>query len=121
MWKKKEKRTAEERWLDRRNKKTLQQRLEKVTYMQASLTLFGLSVFLFLLCLWRSVATGGTAGMGIAFIGLLAFFTALAGIGVTLYGHFIVKIEGRIKWIAGVATNGMMFIIMVLLYGSGIR
>ena len=117
----KKRKAMPERRLDRRRKKTLSQRMANVTYMQASLTLFGLSLVLFGVSLWRAVATAGTAGVLIALPGFLSFFAALAGFLVAIiYGHFVVRIEGKIKWIAGITANGMMLVILVLLYLAGL-
>lgn len=120
MFKKKQKKEKEERLLDRKKRKTLKQRLKAMTYIQAALSLFVLSILLFLFCMWRSIATAGGAGLLIAFFGILSFIAALAGLIVTVYGHFFVRIEGKIKWIAGLATNGMMMVIMLMLYLVGI-
>ena len=116
----KKRKAMPERRLDRRRKKTLSQRMANVTYMQASLTLFGLSLVPFGVGLWRAVATAGTAGVLIALPGFSSFFAALAGFLVTIYGHFVVRIEGKIKWIAGITANGMMLVILVLLYLAGL-
>jgi|GEM_PF-961544 len=101
-------------------KKKLKDRIQALTYMQTALFLFVLSLLLFVFCLWRSITTDGSAGALIAFTGILAFLVAVIGICVTLYGHFAVKLEGKINWIAGVVTNGMMAVIMLMLYISGI-
>ena len=38
----------------------------------------------------------------------------------TLYGHFVVKMEGKIKWGVGLATNGVLVVVLLLLYLSGL-
>lgn len=103
-----------------KKKKTFKDRIQALTYMQAALILFALSLLLFVFCLWRSITTGGGAGGLTAFTGILSFLAAVIGICVTLYGHIAVKLEGKINWIAGVVTNGMMAVIMLMLYISGI-
>lgn len=104
-----------------KKRKTLKEWLQARTYMQVSLTLFAVSALLFLLCLWQAIATAGTTGTGIALAGIISFGLAVWGLGVTLFGHFVVRMEGKIKWIAGIITNGMMMVIWIMLYVSGIR
>ena len=101
-------------------RKTLKEWLQARTYMQVALTLFTISVLLFLLCLWQSVATAGNIGIGIALAGILSFAFAVGGVGVTLFGHFVVRMEGKLRWYVGLITNGAVAVIMLLLYISGI-
>ena len=108
------------RGLQRKKRKTLGQRLSSMSYMQASLAFFGAGLLALVFCLWRAVASGGAAGPVAALLGILAFILALVGLGVTFYGHFVVKMEGKIKWGVGLGTNGALAALTLLLYLSGL-
>ena len=103
-----------------KKRKTVKEWLQARTYMQVALTLFTISVLLFLLCLWQSIVTAGNIGVGIALTGVLSLALAIGGVGVTLFGHFVVRMEGKLRWYVGLITNGVMMAILLLLYFSGI-
>ena len=104
----------------KKKRKTVKDRFAALTYMQASLSLFAVSLLIFALCIWRSAATGGGAGLLAALGGILGFAVACAGLGVTLYGHFAVRMEGKLSWKIGILCNGGLALILLLLYLSGI-
>lgn len=106
--------------LKKKKKKSVGDRFASMTYMQASLSLFTVSLLIFALCIWRSAATGGAAGLLAALAAILGFALACAGLGVTLYGHFFVRIEGKLSWKIGILCNGGLALILLLLYLSGI-
>lgn len=104
----------------RKKRKTLKERLRSLTYMQTALTIFAVSLAALGFCLWRAIASNGTSGIVAALVGIFSFILALIGLSVTLYGHFVVRIEGKISWLAGVFTNGTLLVITILLYLSGL-
>lgn len=108
------------RGLHRKKRKTLRQRLASMSYMQASLTFFAAGFLALVFCLWQVVASRGSSGLVVALVGILSFILALVGIGITFYGHLVVKMEGRIPWGVGLATNGVLAAFLLLLYLSGL-
>ncbi|WP_434311572.1 hypothetical protein [Hominifimenecus sp. rT4P-3] len=113
--------TEQSKHFGRRKKgKTIKEKLRSLTYMQVSLTLFVVSLLALVFCLWYAISSNGMSGTLVALVGILAFFAALAGLLVTLYGHFAVGIEGKLHWIAGAFTNGTLLVITFLLYLSGL-
>ncbi len=113
-------RVRRSRGLHKKKRKTLRQRLASMSYMQASLGFFSASVLTFAFCLWQVISSRGSSGLVVALVGILSFILAIVGIGVTLYGHFVVKMEGKIKWGVGLATNGVLVVVLLLLYLSGL-
>ena len=113
-------RAKRSRGRQRKKRKTLGQRLSSMSYMQASLAFFGAGFLALVFCLWRAVASRGTSGMVVALAGIFAFIMAVVGLIITLYGHFVVKMEGKIKWTIGLGTNGVLAALMLLLYLSGL-
>ena len=113
-------RARRSRGLHRKKRKTLRQRLASMSYMQASLALFAAGFLALIFCLWQVVASRGGSGLVVALVGILSFILALVGIGITLYGHLVVKMEGKIHWGVGLATNGALAAFLLLLYLSGL-
>ncbi len=113
-------RARRSRGLHRKKRKTLRQRLQAMSYMQASLSFFAAGLLALAFCLWRAVSSRGGSGLVVALVGILAFILAIVGIGVTLYGHFVVKMEGKVKWGVGIAANGVLAAFLLLLYLSGL-
>lgn len=113
--------TEQSKYFGRRKKgKTIKEKLRSLTYMQASLTLFAVSFFALVFCLWYAISSNGGSGILVALVGIISLFLALSGLLVTLYGHFAVGIEGKIHWIAGIFTNGTLLVVTFLLYLSGL-
>jgi len=104
---------------EKAKKKTIRERMAAMTYMQASLGLFAASLLMLVICLVHSVQSHGNTGFLTAGLACLAFLVACGGLAVTCYGHFVVRMEGKVNWIAGIITNGTLVLIMLILYISG--
>ena len=102
------------------NKKKGKEFLQSITYMQAAVTLFCLEVFLLTALLAACVRSGGTIGFGGALLGLLIWLMSLSGIGITLFGHFRVRMDGKWPWRIGVQLNGIVAVIMTAFYIIGL-
>lgn len=100
-------------------KKSLAERFQSISFMEAALAVFGLELVIFAVCLIRAVVTDGNAGILICILGYLAFFLSLLGIGVTCYGHYSVEAESKIPWKVGLYTNGTIAVLSVLIYIIG--
>lgn len=98
---------------------TLRQKLKSLTYMRTALLLLTVSVFFFAVGIAISVIMGGQGAAFIGIFGIISFFVAIAGVCVTLYGHFVVQIEGRFSWLVGLLPNAGMALFMLILYVSG--
>ena len=57
---------------------------------------------------------------GPVYAGIVAALLSLAGLVVTLYGHFAVGMEGKTKWTLGVILNVVVFAACVALYVVGL-
>lgn len=101
-------------------KKTLSEKLRDLTYMQVAMALFVFAAVLFILCIALSLATGGQVGWIAAAAGLVALVLSLAGLAVTLYGHFAVGMEGKLNWKWGLFLNGAVFVLLLALYILGL-
>ena len=101
-------------------KKTLSEKLRNLTYMQVSLGLFVFAAVLLILSLVLAFVTGGDAGWVAALAGIISMLLSLAGLIVTLYGHFAVGMEGKIKWKLGLILNGAVFAVTLALYIIGL-
>ncbi len=100
-------------------KKTLRDKLRSLSYMQVSIALFSVSAVLLILCVVLAVVTAGTLGLIFAWAGIFSLLISLAGLIVTLYGHFAVGMEGKLKWKLGAILNGSVFVIGLALYIIG--
>ncbi|MBQ5953245.1 MAG: hypothetical protein IJL47_04295 [Lachnospiraceae bacterium] len=91
-----------------------------LSYMTAAVLLFlaafGLTVFVFV----RAVTTGGNIGRLESALCLLSLIFAAAGVVIPLYGHFIVRVDGKADWRVGVAMNGLLLLALIFLYFLGI-
>ena len=101
-------------------KKKGKELLQSITYMQAAVALFGLEVFLLTALLAACVRSGGAIGLGGALLGMLIWLMSLAGIGITLFGHFRVRMDGKWPWRIGVQLNGIVTVIMTAFYVIGL-
>ena len=108
----------DERLLDR--KKTLGERLRNLTYMQAAMSCFGVGTALFVLSIVLSVTTKGDVGIPEAICGIAGFLFGAAGLGITLFGHFIVGIEGKTDWKVGLYCNLLLILLTAGLYVLGL-
>ena len=88
--------------------------------MQVSLTLFGFAAALLILALVLAYVTSGNAGWVAGLAGIVAALLSLAGLVVTLYGHFAVGMEGKTKWTLGGILIGVVFAACVALYVVGL-
>ncbi len=101
-------------------KKGLLKKLKSVTYMQASLGLFAVSLILTLVLSVRAVVTNGGLTLLEGFLGIVALLLSAAGLLVTLYGRFILKEKIRPDFRLGVLLNGLLMFWLVFLYFLGI-
>ncbi len=102
------------------NKKKLIEKIHALSYMQASLGLFSVSL-LILICLSVKAVSGSAAlSYGDGIMGIVSLILSMAGFAVPLYGHFIVKAECRLDWRLGTVLNGCLMLLLVFLYGLGL-
>ena len=101
-------------------KKGLLKKLKSVTYMQASLGLFAVSLILALVLSVRAVVTNGGLTLLEGFLGIVALILSAAGLLVALYGRFILKEKIRPDFRLGVLLNGLLMFWLVFLYFLGI-
>ena len=94
--------------------------LRSLSYMTVSVSLFILSLGLTLFLLIRSVITAGSLGRTEGILGAAALLASAAGWIVPLYGHFIVRIDGKADWRIGALMNGVLMLFLVFLYFLGI-
>ncbi len=92
-----------------------------LSYMTASAALFAVSFVLTAVLLVRAVRSAGGLGTAEGLLGIAALVAAAAGFVIPLYGHFIVREDGRADWRIGCALNGLMLLVLVWLYFLGIR
>ena len=100
-------------------KKSFSERIQDVTFMEMAIFLFILAVILVLGGLVWAIASGGNAGWPVILIALLAIALGVAGILVTVYGHFSVEADSRLNWKVGIYTNGAVVLLMVIFYILG--
>ena len=98
----------------------IRQKWRSVTYMQASLALLIPEVLAFVYLFVRSVMTGGGLTAWEGGIGVLAMLCALAGIIIPLYGHFIVRIDGRKSWKIPFFAHLGVFLLWIVFYCAGL-
>lgn len=101
-------------------KKSLFERLSMLSYGVVALSLFCLAFVLLTVSLIIAIASSGTAGVYVGAMGLIAFIACVVGVLVTLYGHFAVQIEGRIKWLAALIPNAALALLLLVLYILGL-
>ena len=101
-------------------KKSLSEKLQHLTYMQVSLTLFAFAAVMLILSLVLAFVMPGEVGWVAGTAGIMAGLLSLAGVIVTLYGHFAVGMEGKAKWTLGVILNGVVFAVSLGLYILGL-
>ena len=90
-----------------------------VTYVQIAMTLMIVSAVLFLFCVIEAVLTAGDVPRWVGLLGILSFLSALAGVIVTLYGHFIVRVEGKVPWLAAFLPNLFLVLLTLIFYIGG--
>ncbi len=100
-------------------KKSFSERIQDVTFMEMAMFFFILAALLVVGGLVWATLSGGQAGWPIILMALMALALGIAGIGVTVYGHFGVGAESRMNWKIGVYTNGGVIAVLVLLYLLG--
>ena len=94
--------------------------LRSLSYMTVSVSLFVLSLCLTVFLIVRSAFTAGGLGKTEGVLGAVALLASAAGWIVPLYGHFIVRIDGKGDWRIGTLLNGMLTLFLVFLYFLGI-
>lgn len=88
--------------------------------MQVSLLLFGLAFLTGLVLFIRAVGSDGDLSIGEGILGILALVMSIAGFGIPLYGHFIVRAESRIDYRTGLILNGILMLIYFFFYFLGL-
>ena len=94
--------------------------IRSLSYMTVSVSLFVLSLVLTAVLIVRSAMTAGELGKAGGILGTVALAAAAAGFVVPLYGHFIVRMDGRGDWRIGTVLNGLLTLFLVFLYFLGI-
>ena len=94
--------------------------LRSLSYMAVSLGLFFLSLAVTVFLLIRSVLTEGNLSKAESILGTAALAASIAGFVIALYGHFIVRIDGKGDWRIGAALNGLMMLFLVFVYFLGV-
>lgn len=101
-------------------KKSFREFMRGLSYMQASLSLFVLSLLLSLVLGIRAVISAGRVGYTEGALAFLALVLSIAGFVVPVYGHFIVKNDSRTDWRLGVLLNGLLMLFLTFIYFLGI-
>ena len=94
--------------------------LRSLSYMTVSVSLFILSLVLTAVLIVRSALTAGGLGRTEAVLGAAALLASAAGWIIPLYGHFIVRIDGKGDWRVGTVMNGILMLFLIFLYFLGI-
>ena len=94
--------------------------LRSLSYMTVAVALFVIAFGLTVFVLLRAVLSGGNAGRLEGICGIAAIVCSAAGFVVPLYGHFIVRMDGKADWRLGVVLNGLLLFFLIFLYFSGI-
>ena len=94
--------------------------LRSLSYMTVSVGLFVISFVLTAVLIVRSALTAGGLGRVEGILGAVALIASAAGFIVPLYGHFIVRIDGKGDWRVGTALNGLLTLFLIFLYFLGI-
>ena len=103
-----------------KKKGSLSEKIQKMTYMQAAVGLLIASLILTALCLWRAIASGGEVSPAVTLMGFLAFALAIGGAGVTLYGHFAVRMDSKTHWLWGLLPNAAVIVFYILMMVIGV-
>lgn len=101
-------------------KKSFSERIQDVTFMETALFLFIMEILLILGGIIWAVASGGNAGWPVILLALLAAALGIAGVMVTIYGHYTVEAESRVNWKIGIYTNGAVLGVIVIIYLLGV-
>ena len=94
--------------------------LRSMSYMTASVGLFILSLGLTVFLIVRAVLTEGAISRTEGILGTVALIASAAVFIIPLYGHFIVRMDGKADWRVGAALNGIMMLLLIFLYFLGI-
>ena len=94
--------------------------IRSLSYMTVSVSLFILSLVLTAVLMVRSALTAGGLGRTEGLLGTVALAASIAGFVIPLYGHFIVRIDGKGDWRVGTFLNGILMLFLVFLYFLGI-
>ena len=91
-----------------------------LTYMQASLGLFGLCLVLLSILFIRSVTTGGGLSAWEGILGFAGLLLSLTGFLIPLYGKYVVRSKDRPDFRLGLLLNGVLFLVYVFFYFLGV-
>ena len=94
--------------------------LRSLSYMTVSVSLFILSLVLTVLLIIRTAVTAGGLGRTESILGAAALIASIAGWIIPLYGHFIVRMDGKGDWRVGTVMNGILMLFLIFLYFLGI-
>ena len=94
--------------------------LRSLSYMTVSISLFCLSLVLTAVLMVRSALTAGGLGRTEGILGTVALIASVVGFIVPLYGHFIVRMDGKGDWRVGTLLNGILMLFLIFLYFLGI-
>ena len=94
--------------------------ISNLTYMQVSTALFAIGVCILIGCLVRAVLTGGRTGTAEAVLMAVSQLLAICGILFTLYGHQYIGIEKKLSWKLGIALNGGLLAVHLLIIIAGL-
>ena len=94
--------------------------VRSLSYMTVSVALFVLGFVITAVLLVLSAVTAGGLGRISGILGTVALAAAAAGFTVPLYGHFIVRMDGKGDWRVGTVLNGLLTLFLVFLYFLGI-
>ncbi len=92
----------------------------RMTYMQASFALLVPEVLLLLYLFIKAVVTGGGLSLGEGALGLLVLILSGLGMYIPVYGHFVVKADGKRSWKIPFFLHAGIFVLSVILYLSGL-
>jgi len=95
-------------------------KINAMTYIDIAVIIAGVSLLFVIATIWVSIVTGGNVPIGIGILGFFAFLLSMCGVAITIYGHFEIRIEGKIPWLAGIISNGVIALFLMVLYIIGL-
>ena len=98
----------------------LRSKWRSVTYRQASFALLVPQAVIFLYLLVKSIVTGGSLTVWEGGLGVLGLLLSLIGIGIPLYGHFVVRIDSRGSWKVPFFLHLAWFAVWTVFYTAGL-
>jgi hypothetical protein len=98
----------------------LRAKWRSITYMQAAMALLIPETLIFLYLLVKAILTGGGLSSWEGGLGVLGMILSLIGIGIPLYGHFIVRMDGRKSWKLPFFLHLGWFFLWIVFYCAGL-